>query len=63
MRQRLHCRLYPTMMDRARQVLALGVPPGVRRLYCTLADYSGVACSTLYRCAHGGPLKEDKADS
>jgi hypothetical protein len=63
MRQRLHRRPYPTMMDRARQVLALGVPSGVRRSYRTLADHGGVARSTLHRRAHGGPSKEDKADS
>jgi hypothetical protein len=48
---------------KARQVLALGVPPGVRRSYRTLADHGGVPRSTLHRRAHGGPSKEDKADS
>jgi hypothetical protein len=46
------------MIDRARQVLALGVPPGVRRSNRALADHVGVARSTLYRRAHGGPSKE-----
>jgi hypothetical protein len=50
-------------MDKARQVLAQGVPPGVRRLYCTLADYGGVARSTLYCRDYSGPSDKDKADS
>jgi hypothetical protein len=62
-RQRLHYRPYLTIIDRARQVLTLGVPPSVRRSYRALADHSGVARSTLHRRAHGGPSKEDKANS
>jgi hypothetical protein len=50
-------------MDKARQVLAQGVPPGMRRSYRTLADHGGVARSTLHRRDHGGPSDKDKADS
>ena len=50
-------------MDKARQVLAQGVPPGVRRSYRVLADHGGVARSTLHRRAHGGPSMQDKAQS
>ncbi|USP73004.1 uncharacterized protein yc1106_00278 [Curvularia clavata] len=50
-------------MDKARQVLAQGVPPGVRRSYRTLADHGGVARSTLHHRAHGRPSMQDKAQS
>jgi hypothetical protein len=50
-------------MDKVRQVLAQGVPPGVRRSYRTLADHGGVPRSTLHRRDHGGPSDKDKADS
>ncbi|KAH3955986.1 hypothetical protein HBH51_259000 [Parastagonospora nodorum] len=50
-------------MDKARQVLGRGVPPGVRRSYRTLADHGGVPRSTLHRRDHGGPSDKDKADS
>lgn len=63
MRQPLHCGAQPTIMDKARQVLARGVSPGVRRSYRTLEDHGGVARSTLHRRDHGGPSKEDKAGS
>lgn len=35
----------------------------MRRSYRTLEDHGGVARSTLHCRAHGGPSKEDKADS
>ena len=50
-------------MDKVRQVLAQGVPPGVRRSYRTLADHGGVARSTLHHRAHGRPSMQDKAQS
>ncbi|USP75261.1 uncharacterized protein yc1106_02535 [Curvularia clavata] len=50
-------------MDKARQVLAQGVPPGVRRSYHTLADHGGVAHSTLHHRAHSRPSMQDKAQS
>lgn len=48
-------------MDKARQVLAQGVPSGVPRSYRTLADHGGVACSTLHHRARGRPSMQDKA--
>ena len=49
-------------MDRASQVLAQGVPPGVPKLYCALADYhSNISYSTLYHCARRRPSREEKA--
>jgi hypothetical protein len=62
-RQPPHCRPQLIIMDKARQVLARGVPPGVRRSYRTLADHGGVARSTLHRRDHDGPSDKDKADS
>ena len=50
-------------MDRASQVLMQGVPPSVPNLYCALADYSNVPCSTLYHCARGRCSIEEKAQS
>jgi hypothetical protein len=47
-------------MDKARQVLAQGVPPGVRRSYRILEDHSEVARGTRHRRTHGGRPKEDK---
>jgi len=51
------------MPDRARQVLAQGVPPGVRRSYHALADHGGVPYTTLYCRDHGRPSIEEKAES
>jgi hypothetical protein len=50
-------------MDKARQVLALGVPPGVRRSYRALADHGRVPHTTLYHRALGRPSMKDKAQS
>jgi hypothetical protein len=50
-------------MDKARQVLALRVPLGVRRLYRALADHGGVPHTTLHRRTLGRPSMEDKAQS
>jgi hypothetical protein len=48
-------------MDRATQVLAQGVPPGVPRSYRALADHGKVPHSTLYYRARRRPLMEEKA--
>jgi len=48
-------------MDRASQVLAQGVPPGVPKSYRALADHSNVPHSTRYYCARGRPSMEEKA--
>jgi hypothetical protein len=49
-------------MDRASQVLAQGVPPGVPKSYRALADHHGnVSHSTLHHRAHGRPSMKDKA--
>ena len=48
-------------MDRASQVLAQGLPPGVPRLYRALADHGYVPYSTLHYRARGLPSIEDKA--
>jgi hypothetical protein len=48
-------------MDRASQVLAQGVPPGVPRSYRALADHSNVPHSTLHHRARGRPSMEEKA--
>jgi hypothetical protein len=50
-------------MDRASQVLAQGVPPGVPISYRTLADHSKVLRSTLHQRARGRRSKEEKAQS
>jgi Tc5 transposase DNA-binding domain len=50
-------------MDRASQVLAQGIPPGVRNTYRALAEHSGVARSTLNYRALGRRSKEQKAQS
>ena len=47
-------------MDRASQVLAQGVPPGVPRSYRALADHGNVPHSTLHHHTHGQPSMEDK---
>ena len=51
------------IMDRASQVLAQGVPPGVPRSYRALADQGNVPRSTLYHRARGRLLMEEKAQS
>lgn len=49
-------------MDRASQVLAQGVPPGVPTSYRALADHHGnVSYSTLHHRARGRPSREEKA--
>ena len=48
-------------MDRASQVLAQGVPPGVPRLYPALADHGNVPYSILHHRARGRPSMEEKA--
>src|SRR5271169_4404940 len=50
-------------MDRASQVLAQGVPPGVPRSYRALADHGEVPRSTLHHRAHGRRSIEEKAQS
>ena len=50
-------------MDRASQVLAQGVPPGVPRSYRALADHGNVSHSTLHHRAHGRPSMEEKAEA
>jgi hypothetical protein len=44
-------------------VLALGIPPGVRRSYRALADHGSVSHTTLYHRALGRPSMKDKAQS
>jgi len=51
------------MSDRASQVLAQGVPPGVPKSYRALADHGGVPRSTLHYRAHGRRSIEQKAES
>ena len=50
-------------MDKASQVLAQGVPPGVPKSYRALADHGKVAHTTLYHRAHGRRSIEEKAQS
>ena len=50
-------------MDRASQVLAQGVPPGVPNLYRALADHSNVPRSTLHHRARRWRSVEEKAQS
>jgi hypothetical protein len=50
-------------MDRASQVLAQGIPPGVPNSYRALADHGNVSCSTLYYRACRRRLREEKAQS
>jgi hypothetical protein len=50
-------------MDRASQVLARGVPPGVPKSYRALADHGAVPRSTLHHRAHGRRSLEEKAQS
>ena len=48
-------------MDRASQVLAQGVPPGVPKSYRALADHGNVPHSTIHHRARGRPSMEEKA--
>ena len=48
-------------MDRASQVLAQGVPPGVPKSYRALADHGNIPRSTLHHRARGRPSVEAKA--
>jgi hypothetical protein len=48
-------------MDRASQVIAQGVPPGVPKSYHALADHGNVPRSTLYYRASGRRSIEKKA--
>jgi hypothetical protein len=50
-------------MDRASQVLAQAVPPGVPKSYHALADHGNVPCSTLHHRARGRRSIEEKAQS
>jgi hypothetical protein len=50
-------------MDRASQVLAQGVPPGVPKSYRALADHGNVPRSTLHHHARGRRSIEEKAQS
>ena len=50
-------------MDRASQVLAQGVPPGVPRSYRALANHGNVPHSTLHYRARGRRSMEEKAQS
>ena len=50
-------------MDRASQVLAQGIPHGVRNTYRALAEHSDVARSTLHYRALGRRSKEQKAQN
>jgi hypothetical protein len=61
--QHLHYRLLLTIIDKARQALARGVPLSIRRSYRALADHGGVPHTTLHHRAHGRPSLKDKADS
>ena len=50
-------------MDRASQVLAQGVPPGVLHSYRALADHGSIPHSTLNHRARGRRSMEEKAQS
>ena len=49
-------------MDRASQVLAQGVPPGVPDSHRALADHSNVPRSTLHHRARGRRSREEKSE-
>jgi hypothetical protein len=49
------------IIDKASQVLAQGVPPGVSNSYRALADHSNIPRYTLYHRAHGRRSIEEKA--
>lgn len=48
-------------MDKASQVLAQGVPPGVSNSYRARADHGNIPRSTLYHRARGRRSIEEKA--
>ena len=48
-------------MDRASQILAQGVPPGVPYSYRALADHGDISHSTLHHRARGRRSIEEKA--
>jgi hypothetical protein len=50
-------------MDRASEVLALELPPGVPNTYAARAEYGKVALSTLHHRARGRRSIEEKAKS
>jgi len=50
-------------MNRASQVLAQGLPPGVRRTYAALAERGDVPLSSLHHRDKGRRSKEEKAQS
>jgi hypothetical protein len=50
-------------MDKASQVLAQVVPPGIPNSYRALADHSNVPRSTLHHRARGRRSIEEKAQS
>ena len=50
-------------MDQASEVLAQGLPPDLPRTYAAIAEYGGVALSTVHHRAHGRRSKEEKAQS
>jgi hypothetical protein len=54
---------YNNRMDKASQVLAQGVPPGVSNSYRALADHSHVTRFTLHYRARGRHSIEEKAKS
>jgi hypothetical protein len=50
-------------MDKASQVLAQGVPPGLPKSFRVLADHGDVPRTTLQHRARGRRSKEEKAQS
>lgn len=58
-----HSRYSTFHMDRASQVLARGVPPGVPQSYRALADHGEVPRATLHHRARGRRLMTEKAQS
>lgn len=50
-------------MDRASQVLAQGVPPGMPDSYHAITDHGNVPCSTLNYRARRRRSAEEKAQS
>jgi hypothetical protein len=50
-------------MDGASQVLAQGLPPGVRKTYAALAERGDIALTTLWHRAYERSSIEEKAQS
>lgn len=50
-------------MDRARQVLALDLPPGMPNIYAARAEHGQIPLSTLHHRAKGRRSIEEKAQS